>query len=113
MKIQHHKLVRDRIPDIIRNDGGIVHLRILDDDEEYRRRLADKVGEEARELESAKTPADRLKESADLLTVMRALLALDGTSSLQLEWEVVRRRQERGGFRDRVFLESVEQTDVA
>jgi predicted house-cleaning noncanonical NTP pyrophosphatase (MazG superfamily) len=49
------KLVRDRIPEIIRADGCIPVTRVLDEPE-YRTALLAKLVEEAREAQSAPDP---------------------------------------------------------
>ena len=99
----HNKLVRDRIPEIIASQGKTAHTRILDS-EEYVRMLEQKLDEEAGEYHRDKT----IEELADILEVVLALAELQGVSVDEL-WEIYRRKHEaRGGFRDRVFLESVE-----
>ena len=98
----YNKLVRDRIPKIIASQGKTAHTRILDS-EEYGRMLEQKLDEEAGEYHRDKT----IEELADILEVL-ALAELQGVSVDEL-WEIYRRKHEaRGGFRDRVFLESVE-----
>jgi predicted house-cleaning noncanonical NTP pyrophosphatase (MazG superfamily) len=96
----YNKLVRDRIPEIIRANGDVPVTRVLDD-EEFREALRAKLREEVDEyLESS-----AIEELADIAEIMMALASLDGSS-----WDVVERiRQEkaqrRGGFGTRKFLE--------
>ncbi|MET9079992.1 nucleoside triphosphate pyrophosphohydrolase [Streptomyces sp. NPDC004232] len=70
---RHGKLVRDRIPQIIREDGA-EPVTYTAGREEYRSRLRDKLGEEVAEfLESDEDSAP--EELADVLEVVRALAA--------------------------------------
>jgi predicted house-cleaning noncanonical NTP pyrophosphatase (MazG superfamily) len=90
------KLVRDRIPQIIR-DSGVEPVIHTAGPEEYRRRLRDKLGEEVSEFldaESAKAP----EELADVLEVVRALAADLGVGADQLEKIREAKADERGGF---------------
>jgi predicted house-cleaning noncanonical NTP pyrophosphatase (MazG superfamily) len=48
-------------------------------------------------------------ELADVLEVLRALAAAHGMSWEDVVAEAVRKRGERGGFDERIFLEYVEQ----
>jgi predicted house-cleaning noncanonical NTP pyrophosphatase (MazG superfamily) len=97
------KLVRDRIPDIIRANGGDSHTTVLDD-REYTLALQAKVHEEIEELLAS--PADkRTEELADIVEVLYALAEHYG-----LDWDAVeivrlRKKHERGGFEGRVWLE--------
>lgn len=99
------KLVRDKIPDIIReNDGFEPNTRVLNE-EEYQAALGEKVLEEAAELKAARTRQERLVEMADLREVIAAIAAQDGISEDEIEHLRKVRREERGGFEDRIYLE--------
>jgi predicted house-cleaning noncanonical NTP pyrophosphatase (MazG superfamily) len=106
MPVPHHKLVRDRIPEIIRSEGRHPVTRVLDD-AGYQAALLSKLVEEAREANSA-TAADLPGELADVLEVLRALTATAGLSWAQLLALANDKRTRRGGFGQRIFLESVE-----
>ncbi len=70
------KLVRDRIPQIIRDGGGQPLVRVADG-EEYRALLRAKLVEEVQEFLASDDP----EELADVLEVLHALasdLGLDG-----------------------------------
>ena len=106
MKVPYNKLVRDRIPEIIRADGHQPVTRILDQ-AGYRSALLAKLLEEAQEASTAPA-ADLPAELADVLEVMRALV-----SDLGMTWEVflsiaAGKRAERGGFDHRIFLKYVD-----
>ena len=93
------KLVRDRIPDIIRENGGTPVCRTLSE-EEYVSRLEEKLGEELAEyLESRDA-----EELADLLEVILALAASQGVSPQDLERIRREKAEKRGGFFERTLL---------
>ncbi|MER7028211.1 MULTISPECIES: nucleoside triphosphate pyrophosphohydrolase [Streptomyces] len=94
------KLVRDRIPQIIREDGAEPIVRTAGP-EEYRRRLRDKLGEEVAEFLAA-DEAGALEELADVLEVVRTLAADLGAGPAQLEKVREAKARERGGFAERV-----------
>jgi len=80
---------------------------VLDDDQ-YPAALLAKLLEEAQEAQSA--PAeDLLPELADVLEVLRALVAAQGMGWDELLSLAARKRAERGGFAYRIFLEFVDQ----
>lgn len=94
------KLVRDRIPQIIRNNGAEPMIYKAAP-EEYRQRLRDKLGEEVSEF----LAADRARapeELADVLEVVRALAADLGIAPDQLEKIREAKCDERGAFTDRI-----------
>ena len=107
MRGAHHKLVRDRIPAIITADGGQPVTRTLDG-AGYEAALRAKLLEEAHEAQAA--PDGQLAaELADVLEVLRALAAAHDMSWDDIVSEAARKRAERGGFGDRIFLEYVDQ----
>ena len=98
----YHKLVRDRIPDIICASGKTCVCRTLDE-AEYLERLEDKLQGELTEYMESKS----MEELADLLEVMSAVAKARG-SCLE-EVDALRRAKAaaRGGFDGRVLLEEV------
>ena len=97
--MEYNKLVRDKIPDLIRAQGETPHIRILED-EEYLRHLEAKLDEEAGEYHRDKNA----EELADILEVVYALAEAIGCTKEEL-MEIYRKKHEaRGGFSDRVFL---------
>jgi predicted house-cleaning noncanonical NTP pyrophosphatase (MazG superfamily) len=107
MRVAHHKLVRDQIPQIIAADGGRPVTRILDQ-AGYRAALRAKLLEEAREAQAA-PDGELVSELADVLEVLRALTAAHDMSWEDVVSEADRKRAERGGFANRIFLEYVDQ----
>lgn len=103
MAKQYHKLVRDRIPEIIRAGGKSCVTETLSDGE-YLRLLDEKLSEELAEYQESK----ELEELADLLEVMRALVTARGCTWEQLEQIRQEKRTRRGGFEERILLLEVE-----
>jgi predicted house-cleaning noncanonical NTP pyrophosphatase (MazG superfamily) len=106
MPVPCRKLVRDRIPEIIQSEGRHPVTRVLDDTD-YRAALMSKLLEEAREASHA-AAADLPGELADVLEVLRALTATADMSWAQLLALADDKRDRRGGFAERIFLESVD-----
>ena len=75
------KLVRDRIPEIIRDAGRTPVTRTLDPTA-YEQALRDKLLEEADEDAAASGP-EPLEELADVLEVVRALVVSSDTTWLR------------------------------
>ncbi|MFD4257583.1 hypothetical protein ACFWR9_08120 [Streptomyces sp. NPDC058534] len=94
------KLVRDKIPEIIRRDGAEPVIYIAGP-EEYRERLLEKLGEEYREVLEADDEAAP-GELADLVEAALAYATLLGVSAEQLEEIRAAKQAERGGFADRI-----------
>lgn len=104
----YQKLVRDRIPDIVRADGGAPTVKTLDD-AAFENALRVKLVEEAQEAVAAKDEAEIKKELADLREIIQTLCRLHGFSEQAILDEQKRRRDERGGFDNRIWLESIEE----
>jgi predicted house-cleaning noncanonical NTP pyrophosphatase (MazG superfamily) len=98
------KLVRDRIPDLIRASGRTPRVRTLSADE-YRAALDAKLDEEVAELRAADTPDAVMAEAADIVEVLASLVALHGASVEDILAAAAHKRSERGGFDGRVWLE--------
>ena len=98
----YNKLVRDKIPDIIRADGKTCMYETLSP-EEYLRCLDEKLNEELAEYQESKS----LEELADLLEVMMAVVKARGYTWEQLAALCEKKRKERGGFDKRILLKEV------
>lgn len=97
------KLVRDLIPNIISEKGDIPKTRILSD-EEFKCELDKKLLEEVNEY----LKDQNIEEMADVMEVIYTLLDVHGWSFDDVERVRKEKAQNRGGFRDKIFLESVE-----
>ena len=100
----HNKLVRDKIPEIIENTGKKAYCHILTE-KEYLSELDKKLNEECAEYQADKS----LEELADMLEVMYAIAEARGYSISELERVRAEKAEKRGGFKDRIFLERVDE----
>lgn len=98
--MKYNKLVRDRIPEIIRAKGKepITHIA---DGAEYAEKLREKLLEEVNEYRESHAP----EELADILEVLYALAELDQLTQAALEEIRRTKADERGSFRKRIILE--------
>lgn len=98
------KLVRDNIPQIIKDMGKIPVTRIASE-EEFWEKLKEKLKEEIEEfLEN-----ERIEELADILQVIYEIAKLKGVSLEELEAVRRRKEKERGGFNRRIILVEVKE----
>ncbi len=102
--VTYNKLVRDRIPEIIRSHGKTVNCVVMPE-EEYVEALEAKLSEELEEYLAGKEP----EELADLLEVFYALLKARGIPFEELERIRAEKAEKRGGFDRRIKLISVEE----
>lgn len=105
MERVYNKLVRDNIKDIIIKNGEKPVIRYLDDNE-YKIELEKKLYEEYKEVIDS-TGDDRIEELADMLEVIRALARLENKSLEDVIFLANKKREKRGAFNDKVFLEKV------
>jgi predicted house-cleaning noncanonical NTP pyrophosphatase (MazG superfamily) len=102
MHQEHNKLVRDGIPEIIRQSGNCCKVAIMSE-AEFSQALREKLLEEAGEAAAA-SPEKLVSELADVQEVIDALLALHGIEREAVVQEQKRKRTERGGFAKRIRL---------
>lgn len=101
------KLVRDRVVSNCLDDPEVVHTEYRElDSQEFRRELVCKVHEEADEIPLGDKQRDEaLKELADLQEVVDALRRAFGFSDEQVKEEMARKKQKKGGFDNRHYIE--------
>jgi len=107
VKKAYNKLVRDKIPEIIQNNGEVPKFEILDS-QEYLSELHKKLFEEANEF----VEEDSQEELADLLEVIYAIAKHKNIDLVEVEKIRVEKSQKRGAFEKRIFLKSVDEKDV-
>ncbi|MCK4730693.1 MAG: nucleoside triphosphate pyrophosphohydrolase [Candidatus Aenigmarchaeota archaeon] len=99
--MKYDKLVRDRIPEIIRK-RGVVPITHIADKNEYWEKLKAKLQEEVDEvLEDVNVE----EELADVLEVIYAICDFKGISLEELELIRKKKKDERGGFKDKIILD--------
>ena len=101
----YNKLVRDNIPDIIKENGEMPVIRLLDDIS-YKSELEKKLYEEYKEVIESKG-IDRIEELADMLEVIKALASLENKTLDDVIKTADEKSQKRGAFDKKIFLEKV------
>ena len=100
--MNEHKLVRDRIPEIIEARGKICIWEELSDSA-YLDCLDKKLNEELAEYQDSKS----LEELADLFEVMQAVVKARGWTWEELEQVRKDKATERGRFEKKILLKEV------
>lgn len=103
----YNKLVRDRIPEIIKAKGEEPITRELSLDE-FKLALESKLKEECQEVITT-SGKDRIEEIADTLEVLKALAKLEGATLENVITVAGNKCTMRGAFDERIFLEKVMQ----
>ena len=98
--MQYNKLVRDKIVGIIETRGETVRYHIAND-AEYRVALREKLREETEEF----VEANNIEEMADVFEVIDVLIELNGWNPEEIRAYQKVKRQERGGFSERIILD--------
>ena len=101
-QIYYHKLVRDKIPEIIEQEGK-THVCSTLSEQDYIAMLDQKLNEELAEYQESKS----MEELADLLEVMIAVSAARGSSIEEVERIRIQKKDKRGGFEKKILLETV------
>lgn len=109
MRFRVEKLIRDGLPQMMRDQGLSVFCHRLDD-AAFLAALKAKLLEEAQEVASA-GPDDLVEELADVLEVIATLIAAAGLSPGDVEAARQAKRAERGGFDGRIYNSAVEGED--
>ena len=102
--MSYGKLVRDNIIAIISANGEKPIYHILSD-EEYLNELHKKLFEEANEFVENDAP----EELADLLEVIYAIAKHKNINMQEVEQIRLNKRDKRGGFEDKIYLQGVEE----
>ncbi|WP_326637736.1 nucleoside triphosphate pyrophosphohydrolase [Streptosporangium sp. NBC_01755] len=97
------KLVRDRIPEIIREQGREPVVTVLGE-ADYREALLEKLFEESTELREAAV-TEVAEEIADVLEVLRAIAKVHGHEWMDIEKVAEAKRAGRGAFLERLYLD--------
>lgn len=97
--MKFNKLVRDKIPDLITQNGETAIIRILED-AEYLSFLESKLDEEVSEYHTS----NDIEELADILEVIWALGEVHGYSIDEMIKIGQQKKAERGGFSKKILL---------
>ncbi len=100
--MRYYKLVRDKIPDILRKEGRKPVTKIASDDE-FEKKLKEKLTEEVNEFLS-KNDATAL---ADILEVVYTLGEVKKIERERLDYLMKKKAREKGVFEKKIILEEV------
>ena len=102
-KIYYHKLVRDKIPEVIKNSGGTAKFRKLTA-KEFEKELLKKIGEEAGALPKTKSKKEMASELADVIAVMDEIKKTKKITEKEIKNEMKINMNKKGGFKKRLYL---------
>lgn len=98
--MKYNKLVRDKIPEYIREKGGNPKTHIADD-AEFWEKLKEKLVEEVREF----SKDENIEEFADILEVLGAIADYKKFKQRKVEKVKRKKAKERGKFKERIILD--------
>ena len=102
--IVYNKLVRDKIPEIIKKNGNECRCHIIIDDKEYLDMLHEKLQEEILEFKTKPS----LEEFADVMEVLESIAKFHEFSLEDIKTIKKAKKINRGGFDRRTFLEETD-----
>jgi predicted house-cleaning noncanonical NTP pyrophosphatase (MazG superfamily) len=97
-------LIRDSIPEIVRQKGIEPSTRMAENDQEYLGFILKKVVEEAQELSEAKADSNIIEEIADVYEIIDALIELKQFSKSDVTKVQSEKREKRGAFNKRLIM---------
>lgn len=101
--VKYNKLIRDKIPEIVRKDGWIPKLRTLNK-KEFEKELKKKVLEEAKELVKAKDKEELINEIVDIQEIVDSLIGESNLTKSEIRKRQQAKNKKRGGFKKQLFL---------
>lgn len=102
-KIYYNKLVRDKIPQVIKAANGEAEFRVLPP-KEFEKELLKKVGEESTGLLSAKSKKELVNELADVIAVIDEIKKFKKIKENELKTAMKANFEKKGGFKKKLFL---------
>jgi predicted house-cleaning noncanonical NTP pyrophosphatase (MazG superfamily) len=100
--MKYNKLIRDKIPEIVKQKGKtpVTHIAT---DEEYKQKLYEKLKEETEEF--LEKPSN--EELSDILEVIESICKLNNINMEELEILRKKKAKERGSFNNHIILDEV------
>ena len=99
----YSKLVRDKIPEIIKQKGKSFMIHTTNENE-YWNKLLEKLKEETEEF----IESNNEEELIDILEVIDTICSFKNINKKELEIQKKVKSLKRGSFKDRIILEKVE-----
>jgi predicted house-cleaning noncanonical NTP pyrophosphatase (MazG superfamily) len=101
------KLIRDLIPEIFQKANISLNYHIMSD-EQYLKKLKEKLQEETLEVIEASSKEELIEEMGDLLEVIYALAKLQDIELNEVEKVRLQKKKVNGAFENRLYAESIE-----
>ena len=101
--LKYNKLIRDRIPEIIKEAGWKPIIRTLNK-KEFLSAIKKKIIEEAGELNKAKDKKEIINEMSDIQELLDVLAKEIKATKTEINKFQTAKRKKRGGFKNRLFL---------
>jgi len=102
MVLETKKLVRDRIPEIIKSDGRVPLIHFANDSE-YWEKLREKLSEEVNEF----LKDENKEEIADILEVIHTICAFKSINFNELEEFRKKKSNDYGSFKNKIILDGI------
>lgn len=106
-KFKVDKLIRDKMPNILRDMGVSVSMHVMEHGE-YIQALKKKLLEEANEVLESKTENELREELADIIEVVLTLIQASGFEYQQIDQCRLQKREAKGGFEQRIYNAFIE-----
>ena|SRR3989338_1123206 len=97
-----NKLVRDKIPEIIKQDGKTPKIHVANE-KEYKDKLFKKLLEECLEF----IESESIEELADISEVLQAIYKQKSIAPKAVDKLRILKKKKRGGFNKRIILDSI------
>lgn len=107
-KIIYNRLIRDQIPKIIAANNQMAEIRTLNK-KEFIKELRKKILEEAQELNEGSGRDNLVEELVDIQEIIDAILEEKKVKFSQFRKIQIKKRQKRGGFKKKLFLNKVKE----
>jgi predicted house-cleaning noncanonical NTP pyrophosphatase (MazG superfamily) len=104
---KQNKLVRDKIVEIMESKGSKLYSYKLND-QDFLKQLKLKLIEKASEVHKAQSEQELLEELAEVLEIIQNLAKLNNLTFKDLEAAQEKKRKEKGGYQERIFLSFAE-----
>lgn len=106
-KFRFSKLIRDHVPEILKNKNASLKYHVMSD-EEYLKRLNEKLMEETLEVLEASSREEFIEEFSDVIEVIYAIAKVQNIDVEEIERERVKKREVKGGFEKKFYADSIE-----
>jgi len=100
---KQNKLIRDKILGIMEGKGSKLYSYNLND-QDFLKQLKIKLIEEATEVHRAQTEKEILEELADVMEIIHSIIKINNLTIKDLELAQEKKRNEKGGYLQRIFL---------